>query len=539
MRRISVSLTAFVFSFVIVIAGLPQETSADYVKKLEGLTIIPVAPSAKGGAVPQVRTSGNVPFTAGIASDVASVLAGIVINRVESAAYAEIGRAASAGLASVEGIALPGGTSLELPETKAYIDSPGIKSIIADPKPFLRVFLKELAGGVAESCMAPDKADSPERKAWKLQLVAWVKATIGLEGEVSLDVKSEAAFVEGIIRAALGDLITQEATTGTPSQQGFAIAAKAFLDWDSTNLSDDQLVAFTAYLYGLLSNASPSLAPAIRDASLSFGQSIFGAFAYFRSDHTNADFPKFLAIVTRFGFDLSTCFVDAKYGPLLGLGEDTSLALIQGDFELAAATVAKVPAVMGAFVPSPAAKRGISVVASAVQYGFYYKAQAASDSDAQRLLLLRTQVLEDFITNNTDRSNRAGSTVISLEGDLGLRWNVLDDGGLNPGFSNLYSLCFGLAGDWYWGKTYGLKAQINALDLGSYLAFENGSFALDNSFNIADALFPSATVGFFWDFGVLLNVGVSFGSLPRFGSDKQHWTTSLRIGASVPIFDFN
>jgi hypothetical protein len=461
-------------------------------------------------------------FAAGLASDAVTLLAGIIIDRVEAVAYSRLTSEAVQGLEALKKIELPNKSTIDLVKSKAFLQSLGLKSIISNPKAFLGVFLRELAHGIVGGFAPPSTAQ-------------WLEWLVDFQGEMKLDA-SEIAKIEGLLRDELKKLVAADPMKQEGWKKGFAIATIYFLN----NPTMEDPAKFQEGLEGELGKKEYGLGNSAIGASASFGITLNAVHKFLKQGSVaTINQTEFLDLATSLFLELASYSNDGEQLALLELAKDICHSIVKGDYELAATVVEEISSRLSDQMTT-SERHAYSVISSAAQYGLYFAAQGANSSDASRLREIRKQILTDFIASNTSRDDRgqARPFVLAIEGDLGVR-TEFQAGWPKTGFANPYSLCFGLSLDWYACGKWGLKAQLNALDLGSYLTFDDAGFALDKDISLEDALIPSLNLGVFYDAEVLVNLGCSFGFLPRYGTGERDWTPSLRFGASVPLYDFN
>lgn len=198
-------------------------------------------------------------------------------------------------------------------------------------------------------------------------------------------------------------------------------------------------------------------------------------------------------------------------------------------------------------------QRAVRVLGSIVAYARSYRA-ASEAGTVEATREARKEILEAVVDEFTDRTDRAGDWVFSVGGSLRLFAGAQRTfGSDNDTFSlrSPLSLSLGFGVHRVPGSGPGFGLELSILDLGQYLAFEDGLEL--RSPDVRDALAPSITVSLNWGRQIPMFVGATLGYAPTLRQPTQEDNMSgieedpgngslffgLTFGAYVPLFDFN
>jgi hypothetical protein len=213
-----------------------------------------------------------------------------------------------------------------------------------------------------------------------------------------------------------------------------------------------------------------------------------------------------------------------------------------------AAMVAAIARAAIRILPAPDAAtepKALRVLATVAAYSATYAGSSAPD-DAHKQ---RTALLESLTRDMTDRTGRGGDAIISLGGALRLvgggRFGHQVDGRRLDALASPLSLPLGFALD-VLEETHarGLHAELSLLDLGQYLAWDEGGKVARP--DLANAFAPTLTVGYAWGRELPFYVAATAGISPNFDfapdtSDKPRGalTIGVAFGIYVPLLDLN
>lgn len=491
----------------------------------------PSSSKSAASAAPAATRAMNDSFLNGLAGDVISGLAEIVLTRVQESGYGLLKDEAILAITEIEKVKLPNGNAVKLENTRAYLDTPGLKAIVAEPRPFVETLVEELgASFIAGLCTV----DAPQ---WAKDAGQLAVDTLQKIGKKKISASDFLNAMDKAARGALSDL-SKKAKNTPQYQNGIVAASVAFtrLTMEQIDIGDED--TYIRLLETVIKDEAISLSNEQKENALAWGKDLLRAYSYFTSDTTRNDIGGFVPPALELCLDMVSFAVKDDFARIALALKPAIAAIASEDFETVGALVSQLPEILKPLVGGKA-KRGISVIASIAEYSLYYAdSLKAAEGDQARLKALRADILKEFIAANTDRSKREGDFVVSLEGDLGFSGTFFMKNELTLSFDNIYSLCFGLAGDWYILPKGGMHFQVNAIDLGSYLSFSDGEFKIPEGIELAEAIIPSAEVAWFFDKGILINVGFFF-SYPRSADGNRSFSTALRLGASVPLFDLN
>lgn len=160
----------------------------------------------------------------------------------------------------------------------------------------------------------------------------------------------------------------------------------------------------------------------------------------------------------------------------------------------------------------------------------------------------RTALLESLTRDMTVRTDRGGDVIVGLGGALrgvgGVRIGRSHAGERPLAATSPLSLTLGGGVDWLFERReQGLHLELSVLDLGQYLAWDEG--AKVTTPDLATALSPSVTLAYAWHRDLPVYVGITVGYTPRYDfapdGDKPRgsFNAGVTAGIYVPLFDFN
>jgi hypothetical protein len=195
-------------------------------------------------------------------------------------------------------------------------------------------------------------------------------------------------------------------------------------------------------------------------------------------------------------------------------------------------------------------KRALRLLGGILDYAATYaNGSSGQDQIAQaKAHDQRTKVLESLTADMTDRTGREGDDVFSLGGALRLA------GGLRLGtttnastFYGPLSVPLGIAYTHVARKdtacSCGIHIELDAIDLGNYLAVDNGPRV--KSPDLGDAFAPSLSMGIAFGPSLPLVVAPTVSYTPQFVIDpnapEKHGSVNVGItlGVHVPLIDLN
>lgn len=173
---------------------------------------------------------------------------------------------------------------------------------------------------------------------------------------------------------------------------------------------------------------------------------------------------------------------------------------------------------------------------------YYPKSQDGASTPPADAHEQRTKILESLTETMTDRTGRDGDTIWSLGGALrGAAGVRLADG--HKAFYGPVSLPLGAHLTHIAESGPGFHLQLDALDLGEYLAFDKEvKVATPKAANV---LSPSLTIGLAWGRSMPFVLGLTGGYSPQVVLDPDQPNTkgSINVGVTagiqVPLFDLN
>jgi hypothetical protein len=189
-------------------------------------------------------------------------------------------------------------------------------------------------------------------------------------------------------------------------------------------------------------------------------------------------------------------------------------------------------------------KRAFILIGGLLDYAATFTNKSDKDADLHDQ---RTKVLESLTRSMTDRTNRAGDTILSVGGALrlvaGRTWKA--DSRKTHAFWGPLSLPLGVAVTHLpSGKCpVGLHIQVDALDLGQYLSYDNQANVRKP--DLEDALAPSVTIGVAAGTSVPFVAGLTGAYVPHAVVDpanpgtKGALSLGVTAGFAVPLLDFN
>ena len=188
-------------------------------------------------------------------------------------------------------------------------------------------------------------------------------------------------------------------------------------------------------------------------------------------------------------------------------------------------------------------------MAALLDYAGTYSARAAAegeDEDARSAHAQRSKILESLTEEMTDRTGREGDDVFALGGSLrflaGARFGVRHDA---ASFAGPLSLPLGISYTHIPKRdnAWGIHVQLDAVDLGNYLALDNEPNV--KTPELGDAFAPGITVGLAYGPSFPLVIGLSGNYMPAFvldpdrKDDQGAITAALTFGVHVPLLDLN
>lgn len=196
-------------------------------------------------------------------------------------------------------------------------------------------------------------------------------------------------------------------------------------------------------------------------------------------------------------------------------------------------------------------KRALRSMAALLDYAGTYSARAAAegeaaDEDAASAHAQRSKILESLTEEMTDRTGREGDDVFALGGSLrflaGARFGVRHDA---ASFAGPLSLPLGISYTHIPKRenAWGIHVQLDAVDLGNYLALDNEPNV--KTPELGDAFAPGITVGLAYGPSFPLVIGLSGNYMPAFVLDPDRKddhgaiTAAVTFGVHVPLLDLN
>jgi hypothetical protein len=192
---------------------------------------------------------------------------------------------------------------------------------------------------------------------------------------------------------------------------------------------------------------------------------------------------------------------------------------------------------------------------TAVQQVGSSRVEAATDSDAvDDAHARRRKILESLTEEMTDRTGREADTLFSLGGSLRATGGVrfLSGEGRGVEFEGPLSLPLGLGAQIPLTKAggHGLHLEAGIVDLGRYVSIRDRTV---DRFDVADALAPSLSAGYYWgqQFPVFVALSGIYQPLfvapgvpavedrPAVAESVGAWSLGLNLGVYVPLFDLN
>jgi hypothetical protein len=172
-------------------------------------------------------------------------------------------------------------------------------------------------------------------------------------------------------------------------------------------------------------------------------------------------------------------------------------------------------------------------------------AEKTEDASGDDKHVERTKILESLTKDMTDRNGRGGDCILSIAGALraegGLRVATRTEAST---FYGPIGLPLGIAFDVVpeASDAWGFHMQLDAVNLGNYLALDNGPKVKEP--NLGDAFAPGLTVGAAYGQDLPVVVGAFFSYTPQFELDSEtdkHGSLNFgaTVGIHVPLIDMN
>jgi hypothetical protein len=196
-------------------------------------------------------------------------------------------------------------------------------------------------------------------------------------------------------------------------------------------------------------------------------------------------------------------------------------------------------------------RRALRLMAALLEYAGTYGSGEATENHGdtgagKSAHAQRTKILESLTEEMTDRSGREGDDVFALGGALrllaGARIGVSRSGG---SFAGPLSLPLGISYTHIPRRenAWGIHVQLDAVDLGNYLALDNEPNV--KTPKLGDAFAPGVTLGVAYGPSFPLVIGFSGNYMPAFVLDPDHRdekgavTAAVTFGVYVPLLDLN
>jgi hypothetical protein len=512
--------------------------------------------SERRGITGATRALGSAQIGAGeVAAEALQILGQIVVDRASAKAY----RLLEEKLKQLLGCA---DASPKFPRTCSALGALRLQDIAMAPA----VLAEALGADTIERSVAawPEGRGAGLRAAFRLGIQPWLARGAGSgDAQVRLAL---GALVNEVARgtAALGEM--------TPGERALAIAVLAYTDClksdDGTPVTRNELLGcdVTALVERYAAGA-----PDARDAALALGTRLLTIAA---AADTNSE---------RVRFAVDTFFVTACMLERTSTTADLSCPALEtlplppkpldplGALSFTAATADAIAArdwarlvVIGSklvvFVEGACAscqeaasqrKRALRLMGALLDYADTYAARGSREeggdaADDGGSHAQRTKILESLTEEMTDRSGRGGDDVFALGGSLrllaGARIGVSRPG---ASFAGPLSLPLGVSYTHIPRRenAWGVHVQLDAVDLGNYLALDNEPNV--KTPELGDAFAPGLTLGLAYGPSFPLVIGVSGNYMPAFVLDPDHEhdqgviTAGVTFGVHVPLLDLN
>lgn len=515
--------------------------------------------AARLGTTDATIAPGSAQVSAGdVAAEALQILGQIVVDRASTKAY----RLLEEKLKQLLGCA---DAAPKFPRSCAALESVRIQDLAMTPNVLAEALGADLLEQAVTRWPADGNDDTAElREAFRQGILPWL-AKDGPAGEAQ-------------VRVALGALMNAVARSTTPlpamkpGERALAIAVLAFAECSDPNgaepVTSKQLAAcdITALVekYG-------SGAPDAKDAALALATRLITI-----ASATNTDTARVrLAVDTFFATacmlkrtapvaELSCPLIESlppPPKPLDALGAVAFSAAIADavaakDWARLVVVGSKLVAFVEGACPSceeTAAKRrrALRFLAALLDYaGTYAPANADADDDgkddAGSAHAQRTKILESLTEEMTDRTGREGDDVFAIGGALrllaGARLGVNRPG---ASFAGPLSLPLGVSYTHIPKRenAWGIHVQLDAVDLGNYVALDNEPNV--KTPKLGDAFAPGVTLGLAHGPSFPLVVGLTANYMPAFELDPDRkdkrgaLTAALTLGVHVPLLDLN
>lgn len=489
-----------------------------------------------------------------VAAEALQILGQIVVDRASTKAY----RLLEEKLKQLLGCA---DAAPKFPRSCAALESLRIQDLAMAPNVLAEALGADLLEQAVTRWPASENGTSELREAFRQGILPW----LAKDGPAN----------EAQVRVALGVLSNEVARSSTPlpamkpGERALAIAVLAFAECSRSDndepVTNKQLAAcdITALVekYG-------SGSPDAKDAALALATRLITV-----ASATNTDKARVrLAIDTFFATacmlqrtspvaELSCPLIESLPPPPKPLD---ALGAISFSAALADAVAAKdwvrlvvVGSKLVAFVEgactscaetSAQRQRALRFMAALLDYAGTYAPSPDGEGkdDAGSAHAQRTKILESLTEEMTDRTGREGDDVFAIGGALrllaGARIGVSRPG---ASFAGPLSLPLGVSYTHIPKRenAWGVHVQLDAVDLGNYVALDNEPNV--KTPKLGDAFAPGLTVGLAYGPSFPLVVGLSANYMPAFELDpdrkdkKGAITAALSLGVHVPLLDLN
>lgn len=376
--------------------------------------------------------------------------------------------------------------------------------------------------------------------------------------------RSAEVEIRDIVDQALAKIASNNTEAFCALKNQDRVLGTAALAFAACELRGSDMCPVMQYVRELDATCTAHLATAQLTYAQSIAGHLFDARFLQKADTHEADGKERLIAASEAAFEIACmyavpvddgtgyeCRVDeSAHGAPLAATETVALArdLVRAALDRDGAGLAAVIIRTAVRVLPPANERSEPKAIRALATIAAYTATYTSTDPSKDAHQQRTALLESLTRDMTVRTDRGGDVIVGLGGALrgvgGVRMGRSTDGSRPTAIASPLSLTLGFGLDYLFERnTQGLHLEVSVLDLGQYLALDEGGKVTTPDLSVA--LSPSFTIAYFWQRNIPLYIGATVGYTPSYdfapdGDQPQGaFTAGLTLGAYVPLFDFN
>jgi hypothetical protein len=476
------------------------------------------------------------------AAETLQILGQIVVDRASSKAYLLL-------QSKIESLLECSTKATEFPATCAAVSSLRLQDLAMAPKVLLTALAKDLVAYVG--------ATWPGTASETLAVGIFTNAVVPIVVKPGI---AQDATIRGIIDGLTSYIVSQDVSNLNPAQESVVLGVLAYAkclvlsSGSTSSLAQCDVSAIVDQLAGKGHDASKPAARSLAGRLLSIATT------------TNTDKQRVQVAVDTF-FDTSCMLELAVAQPVLACTDIDSItnlntpSLASNDIAFLEAFVdgsiavdfGRLVVVASKYVDllqkqnAAHRKSALRLLAGLLDYGATFADSSSSQDQVAQSKLhdQRTQILESLTSDMTDRTGRGGDDIVSLGGALRLVGGVrVATNTSGTAFYGPVSLPLGIAFTHVAeGNGCGIHVQVDAFDLGNYVAFEEGPKVKSPS--VADSVSPSLTIGAACGATWPFVIGPTVGYMPQFQIDPNQpgklgaWDVGLSVGIHVPLIDLN